>query len=434
MFHIPESKYSAGGDRCGYGVLRCECAEYPVLEGIPILQHVDGLQPVIRRLKEKDTRGALLQAMNVFRVKWAHRSRLHQVRYYMSCRRLVTASLSFEDALQLVRKPNVFADYLLHRYANPSFLADVSLLPILGAFLNGLETERGANGPPRRVLDLGCGAGHSSFLIASLFPNVSVTASDQDFVSLYLAKRFLAPTARYVCTDAEVPSPFPNSHFDAVHCLDAFHYFRSKKAIVAELKRILRPDAFWLFPHLHNALQENVTAGTPLSPEHYARCFEFLNPTLFDEADLLRHLSDIGGVRRYRATAAAELRGAQTVALIGGGGNTVDGSDPESLMSSMCRLGPALRINPIYQGKWQGDTLTLQIRWPNEKLHEECRTVETVLPQNCELRKSELESIRTGRVSDDSRVQTLVSRFVLVPLPPGYSRHNLTANDQWATS
>jgi hypothetical protein len=86
-----------------FGVLRCGCAKFPVLEGIPILQHIDGLAEVVRLVENKETKGALLKAMNVFRVRWAHRSRWHQAQYYLNCRRLTSsATHAFDEAVQLV--------------------------------------------------------------------------------------------------------------------------------------------------------------------------------------------------------------------------------------------------------------------------------------------------------------------------------------------
>jgi SAM-dependent methyltransferase len=358
-------------------------------------------------------------------VKWARRNRWQQASYYLNCRRLIAGRrLTFQDAVELVRKPKVFADYLLHRYANPSFLADVALLPFLGAFLDSTASARGST--PCRVLDLACGAGHSSFLIQHWFPESSVVSVDQDFVSLYLSKRFLAPLADYVCTDVEAPSPFPALHFDAVHCLDAFHYFRSKRAIVTELRRVAKTGALWLFPHLHNALEENVTAGIPLSPENYARCFEFLRPMLFDEADLLRHVCDDGFTTRRAAKSLSDLSKAQTVALVAGG--AVDTLPGQDLSSWICRKRSSLRINPIYKSRWTGTTLRLELHWPNDVLHRECQAVESILPRTCEVTRNELDLLLNGDLSADHElVRRLVCRFVLVPLPSGYSRHDPTS-------
>lgn len=412
----------SSGDAQGhfeFGVLRCECAEFPVLSGIPVLQHVDGLHRVVQLLKENDPEAALLQAMNVFRVKWAQQSRLHQLRYQRNCRSLIRSSeLTFEDALQLVRKPTVFADYLLHRYANASFLADVSLMPVMSASLKAQAATRG--GRRLRVLDIGCGAGHSSFLLSALFPHIAVVASDQDFVSLYLAKRFMAPGAEFVCTDVEVPSPFADDAFDAVHCLDAFHYFRSKRAIIGELRRIVRDDGFWMFPHLHNALQENVTAGVPLSPEHYARCFEPLAPTLFDESHLLQQRADVRRAEHHDVAAASRLRGAQTVAIVANTTRALDEAEP--LIQVLHRASARLTINPIYEAAWRGETATLRLRWPNDRLREECHAIETIVPTTLELSRDDLTRVHAGNWLDDERLRELVLRFVLVPLPENYAR------------
>jgi SAM-dependent methyltransferase len=411
---VPE--HSGSASHALYGVLRCACSTYPLIEGIPILQRIAGLDGVVEYVKRKETRLALLHAMNVFRVTWAHRTRWHQALFYLNCRRLVAGPhLRFEDAIGLVRKPKGFGDYLFHRYANPSFLVDVALLPALGAFLS--------HRPQGRVLDLACGAGHSSFLMRRWFPDASIVSVDQDFVSLYLAKRFLAPEAEYVCTDVEVPSPFPDNSFDAVHCLDAFHYLRAKQAIVAELRRVAKADALWLFPHLHNALAENVTPGIPLAPEHYARCFEFVDPVLFDEADLHEGLANRGHTDPIRPRRPDDLSGAKSLALLGGATEALRERTP---LSSWLRSDTStLTINPIYQGEWRGDRLSLKMRWPNPVLHRECREVEAILPASIEVARADLEQIaREDGSADDQLIRDLIGRFVLVSLPRGYSRRD----------
>ena len=212
----PSSRPSANS--LSYGILKCACHHYPVIEGIPIIQHVDGLESITARIREGNLQRALLVAMNVFRVKWARRTRWHQLRYCLDCLKLISRTeLCFEDAVNLVRQPNVFSDYLFHRYANPSFLAAIGPLHLLGTL-----TEDSTIAPlattatfrePIRVLDLACGAGHTSFLMRLLFPELAVFSVDHDFVSLYLAKRYLAPDSTYLCLDAEVPSPFADRLF-----------------------------------------------------------------------------------------------------------------------------------------------------------------------------------------------------------------------------
>lgn len=428
-------------DSIRYGVLRCACSRYPVVGGIPILQHIDGLQSVVDLITARDERRALLQCMNVFRIKWAHRTRWHQARYYFNCRRLVAdRDLCFRDAVDLVRRPRVFADYLFHRYANPSFLAGAGVLQLLGSLqkdsvgtlmegsvATGTPDEpRGPNWRGKvtsdsviRVIDLACGAGHSSFLMQRLYPEMSVVAVDSDFISLYLAKQFIAPEATHVCLDAECPSPFPDRYFNAVFCLDAFHYLHSKRAVLGELQRILTSSAIWLFPHLHNALQHNMVAGIPLSPERYLECFGFLEARLFDEGDILHGLCDKRVLDLEASSALSRLNDAPTLTLIGGQRKLwgVHREFPSGFYSDR----PSLEINPIYRVKRSGDKLDLSLKWPNPVMKEECSAAESILPRQYQLDKNELlELLEEKREPNDERLSDLVSRFILIPLPANY--------------
>jgi SAM-dependent methyltransferase len=427
---MPERSLSDREDKIQYGVLRCACYEYPIVEGIPIIQHLEGLSVIVTLIKKREGRRALLQALNVFRVKWAHRSRWHQFRYHLNCRRFVAREdLSFEDAVNLVRRPQVFSDYLLHRYANPSFMAAVGVLQLLGtlgaraaAEPARADDDRNATParPPRRVLDLACGAGHSSFLMRQLFPALSVVSVDHDFVSLYLAKRFLAPDTTHLCLDAEVPSPFVDEYFDAIFCLDAFHYFQSKRAILAELKRVARPQALWLFPHLHNALQANITAGVPLSPEKYLECFSALDARLFDETEIIRGLSERHTLELERQLSIPELNKAQTLTLIGGTPELWRGH--HGFPSALCKNRERLVINPIYRQSWQSNNLELNLTWPNDVMREECSGAEAFLPCQFRLSRGEWTQLFEKNPSlNMERLHELVAKFILVPLPSLYT-------------
>jgi SAM-dependent methyltransferase len=410
--------------RSDYGVLRCGCAEYPVVEGIPILQHTDGLPGVISLIKDGESRGALLQALNVFRVKWAHRSRWHQFRYHLNCRQLADReNTTFEEAVNLVRRPKVFSDYLFHRYANPSFLAAVGVLQLLGSIQNSGSDSAPADVHTHRVLDLACGAGHSSFLMRLLFPRLSIVSADHDFVSLYLAKRFLAPDSVHVCIDAEVANPFPENYFDAVFCLDAFHYLHSKAAVVSELKRIVKSDGLWLFPHLHNALQKNITAGIPLSPEHYLRCFDSPDVKLFDESELVRGLTERHTLDLQRSPDMATLNAAPTLALVGG--KTDLWRQHQDFPSALCKHPGNLTINPIYRASSSSQGEEWQLIWPNDVMKAECSEAEAILPRSWKRNRGELDALlRADSAADNSNLADLVAKFVLVALPPNYCVRN----------
>jgi SAM-dependent methyltransferase/uncharacterized protein YbaR (Trm112 family) len=418
-----------GGDEdaeiVDYGIFRCACHTYPIVEGIPILQQTAGLERVVEHVERREPKRALLQALKVFRVQWALQGKWHKLRYRLNCQRVVSkASMKFEGAAQLLRKPKEFADYLVHRYANPNFFAAIGAMMILKGLEGNpdepwdAEPNATRNGVPR-VLDLACGAGHTSFLLKLLYPRLTVISADHDFVSIYLAKRFLASNAAHVCWDAEVPSPFPDDYFDGVFCLDAFHYFHSKKAIVSELKRTVKSAGYWAFPHLHNRLQHNFVAGVPLAPEDYLECFELSEARLFSEDEILRGLSERGIVDLKREPELSELNQSQSLTLIGGGGDTWRVYD--GFAAAFCREKPKLAVNPIYRKRWRQNGLELELVWPNDLMRNECRGAEEVVPLRTRLSTAELRNLSQESATPGwDRLPELVRSFVLVPLPRGY--------------
>ena len=51
---------------------------------------------------------------------------------------------------------------------------------------------------------------------------------DLNFTLLYLARRFVAPTALYVCADASGRLPFRDGAFEASLCADTFKYLADR--------------------------------------------------------------------------------------------------------------------------------------------------------------------------------------------------------------
>src|SRR6185503_15616407 len=85
-----EASDASGAPSVGYGVIRCACHRYPVVAGIPIIQHVDGLESVVDAVNARDYASALFRALDLFRVKWARRSRWHHILFRSAGRRLIS--------------------------------------------------------------------------------------------------------------------------------------------------------------------------------------------------------------------------------------------------------------------------------------------------------------------------------------------------------
>jgi SAM-dependent methyltransferase len=423
-----------------YGVLRCECERYPVVEGILILRPVPG--KLIQLLERRDTEGALrstlydlipenartrnrrrIEGLSRIRVPFAsHLARRDADRFWNV---LTDREASFQEILRYVRA-DIYADYLIQRYANPSFfvaLGALSVLEELESVKVPVAVSAGQAATPRspRVLDMACGTAHTCFLMQVLFPDIAVVAADHDFINLYLARRFMAPGATYMCIDGEAPLPFADDSFDAVFCLDAIHYIRSKKALGIEMTRVLTPDGICLLPHLHNARVYNPVPGMPLSAEGYLDCFESLEPRLFPEPRLLdqvmrQHQVDLG------ASASDEERKTANSFCIVGSRRADVWRTYDALAERLCREPKHLGVNPVYRVIEGPDTVQLEMKWPNSTLAKECARIESYLPKQYTIDRALWDRVRSGTATerDTSAIRSLVEDFVLVPLPKNY--------------
>jgi SAM-dependent methyltransferase len=403
-----ESASPASTQPLVYDVLRCPCAEYPVVNGIPILRRVNGLSRVVDLVRESRPRDALLAALQAFTADPARGLGFHGLRQRWRISQVVSRdTVSLMEAAQKLRRNGAYADYLVHRYANPSFLA------ALGVHVALAHAARG------RVLDLACGAGHAGYLMQLLGPALSMVSADSDFVNLYLARRYLGVRGVHVCLDAESPLPFPDEYFDAVHCLDAFHYLAAKHAVIRELKRVVQADGMWAFPHLHNARGDNPVPGLPLTPEAYMACFDLPGARLFAERDLLHGLQKHGALDLRTAPHPDALRTERALTLVRARSAVLE--SPKGVPAALCRAAQDLHVNPIFRVRTDEDGMRLERRWPSTAFAVECADAETILPAAWRLRRTQVVQLEAGwSGAPPDWVHDLVARFVLVPLPARY--------------
>lgn len=90
--------------------------------------------------------------------------------------------------------------------------------------------------PPARVLDCGCAFG---FMTQKLARRYAVSGIDLDPAYVERARRRV-PGADIRQGSAD-RLPWPDQHFDAVVCLDVLEHCPDPTAVVAELRRVLRP-------------------------------------------------------------------------------------------------------------------------------------------------------------------------------------------------
>ncbi len=223
--------------------------------------------------------------------------------------------------------------YFAHRWSDPTFLSGLALAE---AHWTG----------PARVFELACGAGHFLREFARCAPEIG--GADVVFAKLWLARRFVAPTARLLCFDAAAPWPIEDRSADLLFCHDAFYFLPEKPHVAAEMRRVSAGPV--LVGHAHNALADNLSSGAPLDPAGYAAMFGA--PLLYDDAELTRALVE---ARRPRPADAEALADAAAISL------AASAPPPRPIEAGLAvpPPGAALRRNPLY--------VDGRVRWPSKR-------------------------------------------------------------------
>lgn len=95
-----------------------------------------------------------------------------------------------------------------------------------------------------RVMDLGCGTGNTSIFLARRYP-VQLVSVDLWITATERLKRFeaagVAGSILPLRLDIREPSPFAESSFDAIFCMDAIHYFGDNPVTLTAILRLLKP-------------------------------------------------------------------------------------------------------------------------------------------------------------------------------------------------
>ncbi len=339
------------------GRLRCPCATYPVVAGIPILtgwarggsftlgEVLARHRPAARGLRDKILRRIAPGSGRLGRAA-------------------ADPGATFTGLLETFGRENDL-DYFRCRPGSPNHLLScAALAPV-------------TRGP---VLDLACGAGHRLRELSRRLPARELAGLDLNFALLYLARRFVAPGCFFVCADAAPPLPFRDAAFEAAACADAFRYFPDPAATARDLLRVTR-GALVL-----SVLEDPARLLEALASRAPRTCAD---RRLLDEFLRTRRL-DLGG---------PEARPGESCTLLAGVEPRV--YDASEILAS----GAAL--NPVYEVLEEGDRLQLRRRPLPEPLAGAYRDCGDLLPEALTITRAQLAA----------RDPDLVRRFVLVDAP-----------------
>lgn len=136
------------------------------------------------------------------------------------------------------------------RFGDWFLSTDTWKVHVLNRAMNDLLRLMPAN-PQRigKVLDVGCGFGHSFDVLAKHFsPDLIVGLdADPDLSARAAAAASQAPCPVSLQGDNAARMQFPDNEFDLVFCHQTFHHIVEQEAAMAEFFRVLKPGGYLMF-------------------------------------------------------------------------------------------------------------------------------------------------------------------------------------------
>ncbi len=285
------------------------------------------------------------------------------------------------------------ADYFAYRWSDPTFLSGLNLLE------NHLPPSA------QKVFELACGIGH--FLREMSLRGIGAAGADVVFSKLWLARKFVAPTVKLVCLDANFDLPFAEKSYDAAFCHDAFYFLPKKNHVAAELERIVNQAI--LIGHAHNADAENFSSGAAVAVDEYAAMFAIA--AIYDDAELTKALIEN---RPPNAQTIAQLKKTEAVSLA-----TTKRNSADSVKFSLPPTNRHLRLNPLFET--DAAAVANAPQYPSERYEKEYAALSDYLDLNDEdVSDSVRKKMAEGDWADNEKTIEMVRRRIFLDVPENW--------------
>ncbi|MEZ5184828.1 MAG: class I SAM-dependent methyltransferase [Candidatus Nanopelagicales bacterium] len=420
------------GDGPGtYGILTCGNHSFPYLDGVAVLtggtidvhvqigdsliQRGPDVREVVARIRAGRGADALADLLTPpapppawvarlpggrrFHRRSGARERFRRRRRATTARLMVREDSTAQDWFEWFYRESdddtELFNHFLCRFGQPRDLANLELTRVLP---DGDDP----------VLDLAAGFGHLAHQLRSERSSRPVVCLDRNLFQLWAAKRFVAPGAWFVCSDADAALPLASDGFAGALCGDAFHLLHHKNAAVTELLRCA-PDGPIVLARVGNVLVEP-REGEELTPQGYFDLADGESVRIVDEDTLVDwYLRGIGP--QFAAPADVHsLAGQKWLSLVIGARAARDHPPHDGMLHARGDLS----VNPLYRDSGEGRVVfefpSPWFRFENKRMAEYCAR-EAELPPG------------TGDIVVDVGVREGLARsFVLLSLPQRYLR------------
>jgi SAM-dependent methyltransferase len=278
LSYIPDLGSAKNGQEIEFGVAACDCRKYPIVFGILIFKELKHSKEAIDNIINSRTNYSLEKTVMLFMEERVVNFVLHLEimfkRFFGRGFRMTFWKL----ATFIENSP--FATYAKYRFSCPSLISAMPFFPVVKKALS--------NGD--KMLDLGCGMGHLTYMLSRHINKSGIYCADISFRGLYFARRYLLGTnSNYILLDANTAFPFTSKSFKVSYSMDALPFIHDKKNCANEMGRITKDDGLILFIHIHNKLVPFIANGLPLTPKEYVGLFDgaFISK-LFSEKNLMK--------------------------------------------------------------------------------------------------------------------------------------------------
>lgn len=169
--------------------------------------------------------------------------------------------------------PKIFNIWYLKRYTQPGQIMQTR------AIIRTLPFD----GP---ILSLCCGHGILEFLISG----IDATAHDRtvcidgQLLNLFVVRKFIAPSATYICHDVQFPLPFQSGSFDSVFSSSCLSEIPARATFVRESSRVTSENGWCLFDSVTEAASED----DRINPSRYWRYCQNEMTRLTEYFELIR--------------------------------------------------------------------------------------------------------------------------------------------------
>jgi SAM-dependent methyltransferase/uncharacterized protein YbaR (Trm112 family) len=301
------------------------------------------------------------------------------------------------------------SNYFVYRFGQPRHLAQLGL----AARLNSSD---GA------LLDLGCGVGHLTHYFTSTRPGRTVLGADRDFFRLFVAKRYVAPAANFICLPADAALPFPDSALAGIFCCDAFHLFLHRAMSVREMRRVLADRGLIVAARFGNAAVEP-REGYELRIDGYHRLFAGLEHVVLGEDALLRQYLDKRTPDLAHVESDAELEGQKWISVVAS--RSREAFTASQPFATYPHAAGRLQLNPIYavDGRSPAGDLDMHLEFPSEWYRFENSNYLSYAPEKVHVSGEVVRALEEHQGHPD--LDELVRQCVVIGMPERYQSASL---------